>query len=181
LSLSQKLGRIRNIQLEIDELHAQIRTLLDEQESLTNVAKKECQHKKVIYTDGHIHSDPDDYDTPETHICLGCGIVESGEREYNQPYNFGRTEWHYKVLTAKPIRRFCVPGRGLRELEDYYTDLVDRQVKYSRHNGQVITGKQRDAMLEKELSKYWAHVCDRIWRMSYPARVKAVMKVGYPA
>jgi len=181
MGISSLSNRLRDIQVELDQYHAQIRVLLEEKDVLTKIAHKECKHKKVIYTDGHVHSDPDDYDTPEVRICLCCGFQESSEREYNQPYNFGRTKWHYKVLTATPIHRFCVPGRMMSDTVDYYTDMVDRQVKIRRANGEIIPSKKRDEMLETELSRYWEHVKDRIFRLSYPARVKAVMKIGYPA
>ena len=61
--------------------------------------------------------------------------------------------WFYKILTANPIRRFCVPGRTSSDTANYYGDQVDREVKYARERGEVIPAKQRDEMLSKELKR----------------------------
>ena len=141
------------------ELYRQLR-------ELEPILHKECKHPKTVYTDGHVTHDPDDYDTPEVRICLSCGLTEQGEREYQQYHlDFGRQRWKYKVLLNAPIRRFCVPGSaGPRGTIEYET----------RANSTFGADT-----LEKRLSHYWFHVKDRIFKMPYANRVKAVMKVGY--
>jgi len=180
MSLTAKQNRVREINRELAALSSQSSVLYTEKAELEKKAHVECTHKKIVYTDGHISHDPDDYDTPEVHICLGCGLTESGERKYNQDYSLGRTVWYFKVLTAVPVRRFCVPGRMMSDTVNYHTDIIDREVKYARERGEVIPGKKRDEMLEKELSKYWEHVKSRVFKLSYPARIKAVQRMGYP-
>jgi hypothetical protein len=180
MGISSLTYRLRDIQLELDKIRDRERLLISEKESLTLVHHKECQHKKVIYTDGHVHSDPDDWDIPEVRICLSCGLSETGTREHN--YDAWKRAWGgYKILIATPIRRFCVPGRMMRDTVAYYTDMIDRQVRYARERGEVVPGKKRDEMLETELNRYWEHVKDRVMRLPYPARVKVVKKIGYPA
>ncbi len=181
MGLESGRREIKRIKAEIAVLSQKQSELYNQLRTLEPIIHKECKHPKIVYTDGHVNHDPDDYDTPEVHICLSCDLTEQGERKYNQPYNFGRTEWYYKILTGIPIRRFCVPGRTPSDTVNYYADMIDRQVKYARERGEVVPGKKRDEMLDKELNKYWFHVETRIMHMSFANRVQAVKKVGYPA
>lgn len=173
-------NRVRKINRELEVLASKSSVLYAERKQLEETVHVQCKHKKVIYTDGHVNHDPDDYDTPEVRICLGCGLTERSER--TRYANFWDHQWGgYKTLTAAPIRRFCVPGRTMSDTVNYYADMIDRQVKYARERGEIISWHQRDYMLEEELSKYWEHVKDRVFKFSYPARIKAVQRIGYPA
>jgi hypothetical protein len=175
-------NKVRQIRAEISFLSSKKSSLHTELQSFTLALQKECSHKKVVYTDGHVSFGPDDDSIPEVRICLGCGLSETGERNHHAKSWAGEQNWGgYKLLTAKPIRRFCVPGRLPSDTIEAYEDQVNREVKYARENGKTITGTKRDAMLEEHLIKYWFHVSDRLFAMSYPARIRAVMKLGYPA
>lgn len=166
MALESGRREVNRIKAEIAVLSQKQSELYDQLHSLEPAVQKECKHPKVVYTDGHVSHDPDEDDTHEYRICLSCGLSERGERKYNQPYDFGRTKWFYKILTNEPIRRFCVTGRS----------GLSGTIEYEKQANSTFG----EATFEKRMGHYWHYVEKRLFKMTYAARVKAVMRLGYP-
>jgi hypothetical protein len=148
MSLNETRKALRQVKAEIVQSDLHRAALYVKRAALKEEAERECKHPKIIYVDGHAHQSWD-YDwehyAPEMRVCLSCGLTESATEAAN---NFARLSplWVYKVLTGKPIRRFCTTGSaGL-----------------------------------KGTSVHWAYVAAHLFLLSYPARIKAVQRIGYP-
>ena len=170
MKLEANRNQIRDINKKLAELRHQELELIRERDGIETQTRTACKHPKIIYVDGHYQ--PYDYEWDYYHaemrVCLSCGLTETGEFDVqDNSHRFGRYVWTYKVLTGKPIRRFCVVGsQGLQGVIDYE----------KRANSTF-----GDATFEKRMCVYWAYVHDKLFNMPYAARVKKVMQWGYSA
>lgn len=168
MQIETNRNRIRDINKKLADLRHQELMLIQERHAVEEETTKECKHQKVIYTDGFPHQSWDydwDHYHPEMRHCLSCGQTEEG-KYVGQQSMFGRDVWEYKILTNKPIRRFCITGnRGLEGTIQYEKDA-------SRTFGENT--------YEKRMCHYWAYVHDKLFAMPYAARVKKALQWGYP-
>jgi hypothetical protein len=170
MSLEKGRNRVRDINKRLAELKQQEIMLLSQRDDTEKELRSACKHPKIIYVDGHYQ--PYDYEWDHYHaemrVCLSCGLTESGDFNVQENQTrFGRYLWTYKVLTGKPIRRFCVTGStGLRGT-----------IEYEKRANSTFG----DKTYEERMCHYWAYVHDRLFNMPYSARVKKAMEWGYPA
>jgi hypothetical protein len=169
MQIETNRNRIREINKKLADLRHQELLLIQERHNVEEQTTKECKHLKVIYTDGFPHQSWDydwDHYRAEMRVCLSCGMTEEGT-DPKEPRMFANPVWEYKILTNKPIRRYCVCGNaGLKGTIDY-------EKRASSTFGEDT--------YEKRMCHYWAYVCDKLFAMPYAARVKKAMQWGYPA
>jgi len=169
MSVATDRDEVRRINRRLSDLRHEELELIRQRDSVEDHARTACKHEKIVYVDGHPHQSWDydwDHYHAEMHICLSCGLTEEGKESQQQSW-LGNAKWDYKVLTGKPIRRFCVVGNaGLQGTIDYE----------KRANSTF-----GESTYEERMCHYWAYVRDKLFAMPYASRVKKMRTWGYPA